>query len=76
MYGKYFLCDCDMHHTYEGYMSELTEKDWQNLRMQLKTLVDIYCDLNDDVYKIKDLLKKIVKHLAMQKKEKKAQAKS
>lgn len=46
----------------------MTEEDWQNLRLQLRTLVDVYCELNNDVVKIKDLLKKIVKHLC--KKEK------
>lgn len=59
--------------------AKMTEEDWQNLRLQLRTLVDVYCELNNDVVKIKDLLKKIVKVLckkekscAVKKKEKPA----
>lgn len=39
--------------------SEISNEDWNNLRCQLKVLVDIYCELNDDIFKIKQLLKKI-----------------
>lgn len=42
---------------------EIEEKDWENLRIQLKVLVDVYCEMNDDIYKIKDLLKKLVKYV-------------
>jgi hypothetical protein len=41
----------------------MTEESWQNLRLQLKTLVDIYCDMNDDIIRIKTSLKSIIKHL-------------
>lgn len=47
----------------------LSESDWQNLRNQLRTLVDIYCDLNEDTRKIKDLLKKIVKTMCTKEKQ-------
>lgn len=42
---------------------KMNDEDWQNLRLQLKALVDVYCEMNDDIYKIKDLLKKIVKYI-------------
>lgn len=44
-------------------VATMTEEDWQNLRLQLKTLVDIYCEMNDDILKIKTSIKSIVKHL-------------
>lgn len=51
----------------------MTEKDWENLRSQLRVLVDIYCDANEEILKIKMLLKRIVKVLLKthSKKEKK-----
>lgn len=54
----------------EKQIATMREEDWQNLRMQLKVLVDIYCELNGDVYKIKELLKKITKVLCEAKKKK------
>jgi hypothetical protein len=44
----------------------MKNEDWQNLRLQLKTLVDIYCELNNDVVQIKTSLKSIVKYLRKQ----------
>jgi len=41
----------------------MTDLDWENLRKQLRVLVDIYCEMNNDVIKIKSSLKSIVKHL-------------
>lgn len=45
---------------------KLSEEDWQNLRLQLKTLVDVYCEMNNDIVHIKTSLKAIVKHLRKQ----------
>lgn len=42
----------------------MTEESWQNLKAQLRVMIDIYCEMNEEVFKIKSLLKKIVKHLA------------
>ena len=43
--------------------AKMTEQDWQNLRLQLKTLVDVYCDVNNDIFAIKELMKKLVKYV-------------
>lgn len=50
--------------------ANISEQDWENLRLQLKTLVDIYCDLNEDTYQIKHLMKKVVKALCVRPKAK------
>ena len=50
-------------------IATMTEQDWQNLRLQLRTLVDIYCEMNNDIVKIKTSLKAIVKFLRKQDKE-------
>jgi hypothetical protein len=55
------------------YMGELnpaimSETDWQNLRAQLKVLVDVYCEMNNDVMSIKASLRSLVKILRKQEK--------
>jgi hypothetical protein len=41
----------------------MTEEDWQNLRLQLRTLVDIYCKMNDEIVAMKMSMKAMIKHL-------------
>ncbi len=57
-----------MRHTWGLHMAsktsaKMTEQDWENLRLQLKTLVDVYCDVNNDIFAIKQLMKKLVKYV-------------
>jgi hypothetical protein len=63
-----------MPNSHEGHMTiaTISEQDWQNVIKQLRTLVDIYCDLNEDTYQIKELLKKLVKGVYLNKKKRKS----
>ncbi len=37
--------------------------EWENLRLQLRVMIDIYKDMNNDIVAVKTSLKSIVKHL-------------
>jgi hypothetical protein len=54
--------------------AKMSEQDWQNLRLQLKTLVDIYCKQNDEMMIIKDSLKKMVKIMTVEQKRQQIQS--
>lgn len=52
----------------------MSAEDWENLRKQLRVLVDIYCEMNDEILRIKTALRSLVKELR-KKSKKKSQAK-
>lgn len=55
---------------YERRCAEMTQQDWENIRLQLRTLVDIYCEMNNDIVKIKDVLKAMARAMSKRKKKK------
>jgi hypothetical protein len=60
-----------MHNSHEDHMTiaNISEEDWGNVLKQMRTLVDVYCELNEDTFEIKELLKKIVKVLRSDKRK-------
>lgn len=41
----------------ESEMADMKKEDWENLRKQLRVLVDVYCEMNDHYLEIEKNLK-------------------